>query len=63
MMFSTAGATGTAGSLPRLRARGGEGAAFRLFACRTPPPCPSPASGGGDVSGTGTAKHRARGIL
>src|SRR5438067_507586 len=36
------------GSLPLLRGRVGEGADFSGAACSVPPPCPSPASGGGN---------------
>src|SRR6185312_4394942 len=43
---------GAACPLPRLRGRVGEGAHTYAGACCVPPPCPSPASGGGDANGT-----------
>src|SRR5262249_3838458 len=57
VQLRNSGATRWARSLPRLRGRVGVGANSLCSSCE-PPPCPSPASGGGDAVASGRRDHR-----
>src|SRR5262249_40255013 len=59
VQLRNSGATRWARSLPRLRGRVGVGANSLCSSCE-PPPCPSPASGGGDAVASGRRDHRIR---